>query len=127
MRIETEPGFWLVLGLMILLFPLRFLVGELLAGLVHEVGHLLALLLTGGGVQRILLRPGGVRIETDPMGPGQRALCAFAGPMAGFLTVLAWRRFPELAAAGVVQTLFNLLPIPPLDGFVIWSSLKEFV
>jgi len=32
------------------------------------------------------------------------------------VTILAWRAFPELAAAGLVQTVFNLLPLPFLDG-----------
>lgn len=116
MRIETESGFWLVLGLMILLFPLWFLAGVLLAALIHELGHLLALHLSGGRVRRILLRAAGVRIDADPMEPGRAALCALAGPIAGFLTIFTWRWFPELAAAGVVQTVFNLIPIYPLDG-----------
>ena len=115
-RIETDGGFWLVLGLMALLFPVRFLAGTLLAALIHELGHFLAIWMTGGKVLRICLRAGGVRIETAPMTPGREALCALAGPAAGSVTMLAWRWFPELALAGFVQTVFNLIPIYPLDG-----------
>ena len=116
MDIETDGGFWLVLGLMALLFPLRFLAGLLLAAAIHEGGHLLALRLTGVRVRRIELRSGGARIVTDPMEPGKETLCALAGPAAGALTILAWRVFPELALAGLGQTVFNLLPVYPLDG-----------
>ena len=114
--VRTDGGFWIVLGLMVLLFPVRFLAGVLLAAVIHELGHLTAIRLTGGRVRAIWLHAGGARIETAPMEPGQAILCALAGPGAGALTVLAWRWFPELAVAGLVQTIFNLIPIYPLDG-----------
>ena len=116
MDIETDGGFWLVLGLMALLFPMRIVAGLVLAAAIHEGGHLLALRLTGVRVRRIELRSGGARIVTDPMKPGKETLCALAGPAAGALTLLAWRVFPELALAGLGQTAFNLLPVYPLDG-----------
>ena len=116
MDIETDGGFWLVLGLMALLFPMRIVAGLVLSAAIHEGGHLLALRLTGVRVRRIELRSGGARIVTDPMKPGKETLCALAGPAAGALTLLAWRVFPELALAGLGQTAFNLLPVYPLDG-----------
>ena len=116
MAIDTEGGFWIVLGLMVLLFPLRVTCGILLAAAIHELGHMTALVLCGGRVRRIRLRPGGARIYAAPLSPGRELLCILAGPAAGSLTLLAWQRFPELAAAGVVQTAFNLLPLPGLDG-----------
>ena len=125
MRVESEAGFWLVLGLMLLLFPFRFLLGVLLAALVHELGHLIAIRLTGGRVQRIELRAPGARIVTDPMLPRVEALCAMAGPGAGALCVLAWRWFPELALAGLAQTAFNLLPVSPLDGWRICAGIGK--
>ena len=116
MNISADRGFFPVLALMLLLFPLRFLVGVLLAALIHELGHLLALKISGGRVLSIRLRSFGARIEAAPMSPGRTALCALAGPAAGALTIFAWKSFPELALAGLVQTVFNLLPVYPLDG-----------
>ena len=114
--IEADGGFWLVLGLMLLLFPLRFLAGVLLAAIIHELAHIMAIRLTGGEVRCIQLRANGARIITSPMEPGKEILCALAGPGLGAVTILAWQVFPELAVAGLVQTVFNLLPIYPLDG-----------
>ena len=114
--VRTDAGFWLVLGLMVLLFPLRFLLGVLLAAFVHELGHILAVRLTGGRVLGIRLHACGARIEAVPMEPGRAAVCALAGPAAGAVCILAWRWFPELALAALVQTVFNLIPIYPLDG-----------
>ena len=116
MNISADRGFFPVLALMLLLFPLRFLVGVLLAALIHELGHLLALKIAGGRVLSIRLRSFGARIEAAPMSPGRTALCALAGPAAGALTIFAWKSFPELALAGLVQTVFNLIPVYPLDG-----------
>ena len=114
--VRTDAGFWLVLGLMVLLFPLRFLLGVLLAAFVHELGHILAVRLTGGRVLGIRLHACGARIEAAPMEPGRAAVCALAGPAAGAVCILACRWFPELALAALVQTGFNLIPIYPLDG-----------
>ena len=116
MNISADRGFFPVLALMLLLFPLRFLVGVLLAALIHELGHLLALKIAGGRVLSIRLRSFGARIEAAPMSPGRTALCALAGPAAGALTIFAYKTFPELALAGLVQTVFNLIPVYPLDG-----------
>ena len=120
--IDADAGFFLVLGLMILLFPFRFLAGILLAALVHELGHLLALHFTGGRVSAIRLHGFGARIEAAPMSPGRAAVCALAGPAAGALTIFAHDWFPELALAGLLQTAFNLLPIHPLDG---WQAVRN--
>ena len=128
--VRIEAGFWIVLGLMMLLFPVRFLLGVLLAALLHEAGHILALRLTGGRLLSVQLHVFGVRIEAAPMEPGRAAICALAGPAAGALVMLAWRWFPELALAGLLQTAFNLLPIYPLDGWQavrnICCKLREF-
>ena len=101
---------------MLLLFPFSIFAGVLLAAAVHECGHLLAIRLTGGRVLGIRFHAGGARIETAPMEPGREALCVLAGPAAGALMIFTWNWFPELAVAGVVQTVFNLIPVYPLDG-----------
>ena len=116
MVIEADGGFWLILGLMVLLFPVRVLAGLLLAAAIHEAGHILAVRLCGGSLYRIRLHIGGAELIAAPLSPGRELLCILAGPAAGAMTVLAWNAFPELAAAGLVQTIFNLLPLPKLDG-----------
>ena len=105
-----------MLGLAVLLLPLRVLLGIVLAAAVHELGHLAAMYFLGVPVLGINLHPGGARIAAGPMEPGTEILCALAGPVAGAVTIFAWNWFPELAVAGLVQTVFNLIPIYPLDG-----------
>ena len=115
-RVRVEGGVWIVLGLAVLLLPLRVLLGIVLAAAVHELGHLAAMYIMGVPVLSVVLRPGGARIEAGPMEPGEEIICALAGPVAGAVTIFAWKWFPELAVAGLVQTVFNLIPIYPMDG-----------
>ena len=115
-RVRVEGGAWIVLGLAVLLLPLRVLLGVVLAAAVHEIGHLTAMYFLGVPVLGIVFRPSGARIEAGPMEPGVEVICALAGPVAGAVTIFAWKWFPELAVAGLVQTVFNLIPIYPLDG-----------
>ena len=115
-RVRVEGGAWIVLGLAVLLLPLRVLLGIFLAAAVHELGHLAAMYFLGVLVLGFVLHPGGARIEAGPMEPGEEVICALAGPVAGAVTIFVWRWFPELAVAGLVQTVFNLIPIYPLDG-----------
>ena len=115
-RIRVEGGAWIVLGIGALILPLRFLLGVILAATVHELGHLTAMYFAGVQIEGIFIHPFGARIQAGPMEPGTEIICALAGPLAGVLTIFAWKWFPELALAGLVQTIFNLIPIYPLDG-----------
>ena len=68
------------------------------------------------------------------MGAGQRFCLAAAGPAANaLLALLAWaqasRQFTAWGAAfwaaNVLTGLFNLLPIPPLDGAQMLAAVLE--
>lgn len=50
------------------------------------------------------------------MAAWKEALCALAGPVGSFSVVLLAEYFPEAALFGLVQGLYNLLPVYPLDG-----------
>ena len=47
---------------------------------------------------------------------GEECLCALAGPVGGFLLLSMCRIYPELAVWGMFQSIYNLLPVYPLDG-----------
>ena len=114
--VRVDGGAWIVLGVGMLILPLQFLLGVLLAAMVHELGHLTAMYFTGVRMDGLVVHPFGARIEAGPMEPWTEIICALAGPLAGAVTIFAWKWFPELAVAGLVQTVFNLIPVYPLDG-----------
>lgn len=111
------PGSVFVLGaLWLLVIPPAWGIGAVLAVSIHELSHLIAVLLCGGQVLSISLQPWGAMMETTPLTPIQEAFCALAGPVGSFLTLLMAEFFPEAALCGLFQGAYNLLPIYPLDG-----------
>lgn len=106
-----------ILGaLMLLMLPLKWLLAALFAALIHELGHIAAVLAVGGTVLRLELGTGGARLETQPMGRYQELICAAAGPAASLLLLCFSRFIPRAAVCGAVQGIYNLIPVYPLDG-----------
>lgn len=114
--IQILPGFYVYLSVMLLLLPFPWLCASLIAGSLHELGHIAAVKAMGISISQITLQGGGARIRTGPMSPGQELLCAAAGPTAGGLLLLLLPVFPKLALCGLLQSLFNLIPVGLFDG-----------
>ena len=112
----ADFGFLVMLALMILLLPLRWLIATLMASIIHETGHCVAVLLCKGRVSQIRLGFFHSVMEVEPLPLWQEFLCISAGPAAGLLPLLLSRWYPLTAVCGFVQTVYNLLPIYPLDG-----------
>ena len=111
----TFSGF-LFCALLILILPLRWLIASVFAAVFHEICHIAAVKLCGKKVEHIWLCDNGLTMETPDLLPWQELVCSMAGP-AGSLFVLGFaRRFPVLGICALVQGVFNLLPIYPLDG-----------
>lgn len=110
-------GWSLIFGaLLVLLLPLPWLAAAVLAAAWHEACHALAVVALGGRVITLRIGFWGMHMETSPMEPLPGAICALAGP-AGSLALLLLRPWvPQVAAWGLFQGCFNLLPIFPLDG-----------
>lgn len=109
-------GICIWLALMVLLVPFSWLTAMLLAALVHETGHLIAIGILSGSWQHIKLSNGGARIVLPEITETKEMICALSGPAAGLLLLFLWALFPKLAICGMFQSIYNLLPIYPLDG-----------
>lgn len=120
--ITLEPP--LILWLSLLWFCRRDIVLPfLLAVTLHELGHFLALSLMGRPPKAVILGFSGASMETALLSYGQSALAAAAGPAVSLLLSLWSPVWPELGLYSLVLGLFNLLPIPGLDGDRVLSSL----
>lgn len=115
-RIETEPSVYIVAALGLLLIPIPWLVAILLAAVVHELFHWMAVAALGGRVLNLRIGFSGARMEIPPMAPWKELLCAAAGPL-GSLSILLFRQWmPRTAICALVQAIWNLLPMYPMDG-----------
>jgi Zn-dependent protease len=111
-----------------------FAIGLVLAMYLHEIGHVVQLRLYGVRASAPMFVPGlGAFVRHPPLGNReQHARVALAGPLFGLgVTLLALAAQPMLRApvlAGIAQwtarlNLFNLVPVPPLDGGTAFQAL----
>ncbi len=115
-RIKISPAFCLLIAMMLLCLPLKWLLGAVLAAAFHELCHITAIYLLGGRVDTFALGQRGAVLDMMPLPPWKELLCALAGPVGGLLLLLFARWIPRVAICAAFQSLFNCLPIYPNDG-----------
>ena len=123
----TAPA---LLALLSLMLPQSALLRTLMACLLHESAHLLAMALTGRKPGMLRLSAAGMLLNMQapalcPAGVFAVILCA--GPAANLLAavLLALYGSPESAAANLSLALFNLLPSRSTDGGSLLYTLLE--
>ena len=111
-----EPAFFLYAALLLLLLPLKWLLSAFLAAAFHEICHIFMIYLLGGNIFHIRLHPFGAEISANFSGYVQELLASAAGPLGSFLLTFLSKQVPEIALCGLIQGVFNLLPLYPMDG-----------
>ena len=114
--IQLEPSACFLMAAWFLMLPLDWLLAALLAAAVHELGHLAAVYALGERVEFLSIGGFGARIHTGPLENRAEFLCAAAGPAASLFLLCLCRFFPKTALCGLVQGMFNLIPVYPMDG-----------
>lgn len=116
MSLFISSGYCFALAVMILLLPPEWIMSAMIAALIHELCHYLAILACSGKTAGVGLYSFSARIALPEMSRGKELLCALAGPFGGMMLWLLAPWFPRLAMCAAVQSLYNLLPVYPLDG-----------
>ncbi len=114
--IDVRPESYIYAAVLLLILPLQWVLSALTAGTFHEFCHYLALRMCGGKVWRVQVGVSGTVMDTQPLSPRKELICALAGPIGSLTLALSIRWFPLLAICGLVQGVFNLFPVYPLDG-----------
>lgn len=125
--IELRFLFLAMLTLCLLLDETGIAVMGLLAGTMHECGHLIAVLLTGFSQKRIAFEMTGIRMEhpLSRLTNRKEAVVLLAGSMVNFIMLpvcffMGWQAF---GAAHLVLGVMNLMPFQGLDGGKLLSLL----
>lgn len=113
-RVSAAACIWCALLLLVL--PLQWVMAAACAALFHELCHILAIHACGGGVGIITVGGGGAVMDARSLSRTQELICAMAGPVGGLLLLSLSRWFPRLAVCALFHSLYNLLPLYPLDG-----------
>ena len=111
-----EPGVFLLLAMLIMVLPLSWVLAALLAGIIHELFHLAAVLIFDGKLLRIRIGMGGAQITASLSGKAASIAAILAGPAGSLMLLLLCRSLPRLAVCGCMQGIYNLLPLTSLDG-----------
>ncbi len=115
-RWELSATACITLALMLLVLPLRWILAWAAAAAFHECCHALAVRLCGGKVIGVRVRGIGAEMSVTGIQGGRELICALAGPLGALMLLLFARWFPATAVCAVFQSVYNLLPIYPMDG-----------
>lgn len=113
---SVSPSFCLALAVSVVIIPLKWVLSWLVAMIIHEFAHYLALRSTGVSVSNIELGTSGARMDTQGLCGWRESVCAAAGPIGSLLLCAFSSAFPSVALCGFIHGIFNLLPLFPLDG-----------
>lgn len=124
--VSFTPSFLLLLVISLLIIPTKWLLSWLFAALVHELFHYGALCICRSSVLSVAVGIGGARICTELLSERNECFCALAGPVGGLLLLLFAPIAPAIAVCAFFQSLYNLLPIYPMDGGrVLFSLIRQ--
>jgi len=120
---NIHPSVYLCLAIAVLLLPVQWVTAWVIASIVHEMGHYYALRLCGCNIQHIQLDINSAKIQAGQMDWTRQLFCQLAGPLCGLLLVFLGRWVPRVAVCAFMQSMYNLLPLTPLDGGKIMQIL----
>lgn len=116
MKITVKPNTYIFLVTLILLVPYQWLMAWFAAAAIHEFGHWLAVIICRGNVLQVTVGVGGASIQTEPMTEWKRLVCILSGPVVGLFPALLGNFVPRIAIFSWLLSMYNLLPLTPLDG-----------
>lgn len=125
--VKILPGFYIFAAVSFLLVPVKWLAAWLFAALLHELSHIAMLKLLRCQILSVKIGASGAVIESDCDAQWKKLLCIMAGPIAGFALALLLHIMPRVALCGVIQSLYNLLPLSSLDGGRTLESIAHMV
>lgn len=127
--VSVEISFWFaaVITLMLLFFPQSRAAECFLLCVLHECGHLLFMFIFGSAPKKIQLGYFGMKIVTGGrlLSPKKEIIIAASGPFVNLTlaAILFFCNFKDIAAVSFGLGVFNLLPVPVLDGGRILGQL----
>ena len=114
--------FWTILMLSFSDFKMTML--TIASALIHELGHIISLLILRKSFSFPTLVSSGFRIKTNSLLSYKEEIFVCAcGPLINIMVFLSFLyKFPDFSVINLATALSNLLPIPGYDGYKILSN-----
>lgn len=121
-QISVSVYFAAVITFALLFAPNGSALPALLCCILHEIGHMTAIYLSGGRVQKISLGAYGMRIDsirTLKISPKKEIIISLSGPFVNLILLTAGiiLKNPIIMRINLVLCIFNLLPAGSTDGY----------
>ena len=126
-HITISPELLLIVPGVLLLIPIRYCCAWVIAACVHELGHIIAVSLLGNRIISIRITAGGAQIQTASTSFLNDLICTAMGPLFGFCLLFFARVIPLISLFAILQTAYNLLPLPNHDGEHIIHSVLNYI
>jgi stage IV sporulation protein FB len=130
-KVVVSPGALLIIAAAICFLDTDMLICLALSVFCHEAGHFLALKLFHTPVRSLSVTITGLSAVCDrtELTYGAEALCVLAGPLFGALLAFsaAAAGYNLLAGVSMLLTLFNLIPVYPLDGGRLLELIMSYI
>ncbi|HUB67201.1 MAG TPA: site-2 protease family protein [Candidatus Methylacidiphilales bacterium] len=136
--LKTSLSMLLMIWIYSLIFGWPFAIGIVLLLFVHEMGHVIAAKWLGIPVTAPIFIPffgAAITMQQNPRDAWTEALMAYGGPFAGCIgSWICWYAAIQLqqewlmgvASVSFVINLFNMIPVPPLDGGRICAAVSPW-
>jgi Zn-dependent protease len=135
---KTLGSMFIMIWVYSLMFGWRFAAGLVFLIFVHEMGHVFAAKWLGMPVSAPLFIPffgASIVMKQNPRDAWAEALMAYGGPLAGCIgSWICWaialqldeRWIMAVASVSFLINLFNMIPVPPLDGGRICAAVSPW-
>jgi len=136
--LKTAGSMFIMIWIYSWFFGWPFAVGFVILLFVHEMGHVIAAKWLGIPVSAPLFIPffgAAITMKQNPRDAWTEALMAYGGPLAGCVgSWICWYAAIQLevpwmmavASVSFILNLFNMIPVPPLDGGRICAAVSPW-
>lgn len=131
-QVSVSVYFAAVITFALLFAPNGSALPALLCCILHEIGHLTVIYLSGGRVRKVSLGPYGMRIDpirTLKISQKKEIIISLAGPFVNIVLLTAGiiLKNPIIMRINLVLCIFNLLPVGRTDGYsALYNTLSLF-
>lgn len=130
MHLFIKPNTYIFLTILLFTIPLPWISAWIIAIIFHEFCHYIAVILCGGETYSLKIGLLGAEMQCSNMSDICQVITILCGPIGGLFLTCFGHCFPRLALSSFFLSLYNLIPLLPLDGgrvlYILFEKRKWF-